>query len=348
MKLGKRLVLMLLACIFVGPLPLAAQGPLQWHGYAQLRYGRTDPASGFSVRRAKVWMKGRVPQVAGLSFKVQAIFRNGSSGALVLQDVFAEYRRRMVAVRAGQFVPSFSLQRSQPDYLIPLVERAAVVEALIPGSRTMGRDIGVQGTLASPSGSARLTAGLFNGVGANRTPAGEGDLLATGRVVLKHDLGSDVRGSLGASLAWRRTRGTDVGVLSTEGASFAGRDVRWGVDGRVAGARWALQGEYLRADLDGEISSGYYALGDVALTSRDEVAVSMERMGAAVQTTASGGPWYVAGYTRFLGGNPGGAPAACRLGAHGLPTKVTTDFRVRFDHGRTRAGAAVQLQLFMR
>jgi hypothetical protein len=38
-------------------------------------------------------LKGPVLGVDRLAFKVQGIFRNGSSGAFVLQDVFAEYGR---------------------------------------------------------------------------------------------------------------------------------------------------------------------------------------------------------------------------------------------------------------
>lgn len=337
-----------LAGALVGAGSLTAQTSVQWHGYAQLRYGSADPANGFGVRRAKLWAKGAIPGVDDLAFKVQGIFRNGAAGALVLQDVFAEYRRRVLSVRVGQFVPAFSLQRSQPDYLVPLVERAAVVETLIPGARTMGRDIGVQGLIASPSGSARLAAGLFNGTGADRNVVGDGDFLATGRLVLAKKLGAGARGTLGGSLAWRRTKGTDVGVLSSQAGSFAGRDVRWGVDARLASEGWKIQGEYLHADLDGETSSGYYALGDVALTRRDELAVSVERLDTPVRTATSGGLWYVADYTRFLGDGSSGLSSGTPARDAPFPTKLMTDVRVRFDHGRARAGAGVQLQVFVR
>lgn len=336
-----------LAGALVGAGSLTAQSAIQWHAYAQVRYGRADPADGFSVRRAKLWAEGAVPGVDGLAFKVQGIFRNGAAGAFVLQDVFAEYRRRALSVRVGQFIPDFSLQRSQPDYLVPLVERAAVVGTLIPGARTMGRDIGAQALLASPTGWARLAAGIFNGAGADRNAVGEGDFLATGRLVLARALGAGARGSLGGSLAWRQTKGTNVGVLSSEAGSFAGRDVRWGVDARLATEGWNIQGEYLHADLNGETSSGYYALGDVALTGRDELAVSVERLDTFVRTATSGGLWYVAGYTRYLGDGSSGASSGKPERDAPFPTKLMTDVRVRFDHGHARAGAAVQLQVFV-
>ncbi|MEJ2678559.1 MAG: porin, partial [Gemmatimonadota bacterium] len=290
--------------------PLAAQGVVRWHGYTQLRYGRADPLTGFTVRRAKLWMKGPVPGVAHLSFKVQGIFRDGASGAFVLQDVFADYGGPRAKVRVGQFVPAFSLERSQPDYLVPLIERAAVVETLIPGARTMGRDVGAQVFLAPGSGAVHLDVGLFDGSGANRPPGGEGDFLTTGRLVLSTDVGAGAKASLGGSLAWRRTLGTDVGVLSTAGSDFTGSDLRWGGDARLAGPGWAVQGEYLHSDLEGEASRGFYVLGDLAVSRRDEVALSVEQL-KTPDPNVRREPWYIAGFTHRLGGGqslvPGGA-----------------------------------------
>lgn len=329
--------------------PLAAQGVVQWHGYAQLRYGRTDPVTGFSVRRAKLWMKGPVPGVAHLSFTVQGVFRNAASGAFVLQDVFADYGGSRAKVRVGQFVPAFSLQRSQPDYRVPLIERAAVVETLIPGARTMGRDIGAQMFLAPGSGALHLDLGLFNGAGGNRPAGREGDFLTTGRFTLATGVGAGTTASLGGSVAWRRTHGTDVGPLSTAGSGFAGSDLRWGGDARLAGPGWEVQGEYLHADLGGEASEGFYVLGDLAVSPRDEVALSVERLKTPDANVRSD-PWYIAGFTHRLGGEgfraSGGQPGKNRP-ARPLPTKLMGDVRCRFVDGKPAVGAAVQLQIFL-
>lgn len=350
----------------VGVRPLAAQERVQWHGYAQLRYGRTDPSTGFSVRRAKLWATGPVPGVDHLDFKVQGIFRDAASGAFVLQDAFVEYRSSTVSVKVGQLVPDFSLQRSQPDYLVPLVERAAVVDNLIPGARTLARDIGAQGLFISSGGTVHIAAGIFNGRGANRSVGAEGDFLGTGRLVLAEALTPGVRGGVGGSVAWRHTKGTDVGVLSTTSGAFAGRDVRWGLEGHLEGDRWEIQGEYLHADLEGQYSRGYYALADAFLTPRDQVALSVERL-QAVGSSAPDDPWYVAGYTRYLNAavarrgrssrrGPGDSTASStsRRGGFGnplthgaYPTKVMTDLRVQVHAGRAQVGAAVQLQVFV-
>lgn len=338
-----------LAWAIVGAAGLAAQDPIEWHGYAQLRYGRSDPVTGFEVRRAKLWLSGPVPDVSHLDFRVQGIFRGSVSDAFVLQDVFVQYGGRHASVRVGQFVPAFSLERSQPDYLLPLIERAAVVETLIPGARTMGRDIGVGGSLVPASGPLHLDMGVFNGSGANRLPGANGDFLATGRVTLSERLGTGPRGTLGGSVAWRRTRGADVGVLSTQGANFAGHGFRWGTDARLVGAGWEIQGEYLHVDLEGEISHGYYVLGSLDLSARNQVAISVEQLsvaGAEVPT----GPWYIAGFTHVLGGTtPGmldGKPTKSAA-RRPMPTKVMADVRFHVVDGAAKFGAAVQLQVFV-
>ncbi|MCG6956867.1 MAG: OprO/OprP family phosphate-selective porin [Gemmatimonadetes bacterium] len=345
MRRGGALAAVLVGVLLAAP-PLAAQGAVQWQGYVQLRYGRTDPTSGFSVRRAKLWMKGSVPGVAHLAFKIQGIFRNGSSRAFVLQDVFAEYRRSAIALRFGQLVPDFSLQRSQPDYRVPLLERASVVETLIPGARTLGREIGAQVLLAPQSGWLHAAAGIFNGSGANRVPGSEGDYLATGRLVLAHGLGSGVGVSVGGSAVWRETHGTDVGVLSIGSSPFSGRDQRWGTEARLWGGRWNVQGEYLRANLAGEVSEGFYVLGTVAVGSSDQVTLSEERLDAA-GGAPSGEPWFVFGFTRYLQTAPQGSKAFMPWDEK-YPTKVTTDIRVCPGGGQAKVGAAVQVQMFLR
>lgn len=294
-------------------------------------------------------MKGPVPGIAHLSFKVQGIFRNAASGAFVLQDVFADYGGPRTKIRVGQFVPAFSLQRSQPDYLVPLIERAAVVETLIPGARTMGRDIGAQVFLAPGSQAVHLDLGLFDGSGANRPASREGDFLTTGRFTLAANVGSGAKASLGGSVAWRRTHGADVGVLSTAGPSFAGSDFRWGGDARLAGPGWEVQGEYLHADLAGDASEGFYVLGDLAVSRRDELALSVQQLKTPAAAVRSD-PWYVAGFTHLFGGEEFRAPAG-RPGrsarARPLPTKLMGDVRCRFADGKATMGAAVQFQVFL-
>ncbi len=336
------------ALIAFGAAPLSAQSALQWHGYAQIRYANSSDSAGFSLRRAKLWMSGPVPGVGGLSFKMQGIFRNDAQGAVVLQDMFAEYRARAVSVKVGQMVPDFSLERFQPDYRIPLVERAAVVNALVPGATTLARDIGAQITLVPDSRTFHLSLGLFNGSGANRLSTSRGDYLTTARGTLTRDLGDGVTGSIGGSFEMRLTNGMSVGVLTPTG-SFAGHESRWGVESRVASGTWALQGEYLEAHLEDQVSHGFYVLGTYALSDADEAALSVEQLRTPRphQPTA---PWYIVGFDHFLdrskhhtaqlGGSPDDMGGAS-------PTKLMADVRVRPDGSSAQYAATLQLQVFV-
>ena len=145
-----------------------AQQKVNWNGYLQYRFSDNYlNQTNFSVRRAKFWVNGLLPTDEGnWSYKLQANFLQQVKFQFLLQDVLVSYKINMFEVTAGQFVPDFSLQRKQPDYSIPLDERADVVNALVPGSETMARDIGVE-LKFDDSKTGSFAFGFFNGNGAN-------------------------------------------------------------------------------------------------------------------------------------------------------------------------------------
>ncbi len=344
----KPAALLLLALAILPAAPLAGQSAFQWHAYGQIRYARSSTSSGFSLRRGKLWLTGPVPGVESLSVKVQGIFRNGAQGALVLQDLYAEYGGGLASLRVGQMIPDFTLQRSQPDFRVPLTERAGVVDALIPGSTTLARDIGAQITLGPTSGGYHLSAGLFNGSGANRVNTAKGNFLATARGTFTRTL-RGARTTVGGSLELRSTDGMDVGVLSPTGAPFAGHEHRWGVEAHLSASRWSLQGEYLEGHLGSAVSRGFYALGTYAVSPDDEAALSVEQL-----TTPRAGepadPWYIVGFDHFLGapagdGGRGGRPPNGDGGA--TPSKLMMDVRIRPTTADTQYQVTVQLQVFV-
>ncbi len=147
---------------------LFAQEKINWNGYLQFRFSDDYyNQAGFSIRRAKLWLNGSLPTANNnWSYKLQANFFQQSKYQFLLQDVYVKYSTGFFEAAIGQFVTDFSLQRKQSDYLIPLVERAAVINALVPASETMARDIGVEAKLIlNNNGSFSL--GFFNGNGAN-------------------------------------------------------------------------------------------------------------------------------------------------------------------------------------
>jgi hypothetical protein len=194
-----------------------------------------------------------------------------------------------------------------------------------------------------------LSAGIFNGAGANHASGKEGSFLATTRLTCTHDLSPGVTGTVGVSGAWRRTSGTDVGIVSTAGDAFSGRDRRWGVEAHVLGEGWEVQGEYLEGHLEDETARGFYLLGDYAISPADQLVLSLERL----RTPGSGDdedPWYIVGFNRSLN-----APAVRTAGharipdesSGGTPDRLMADVRFRHSGTGTEYGAEVQLQFFL-
>ena len=309
--------------------PLRAQDPVAWHGYAQLRFAAGRDTSGFSVRRAKAWVEGSAPGEARLHFRMQALFRAASGGTLVLQDVYAEYRAGGASLRAGQMVPDFSLQRSQADWRIPLVERASAVNALVPAAATLARDIGAQVTVAR--GHWHASAGLFNGNGANHVANEDRKFLSTARATYTAHAWREIEWEVGGSAAYRRSSGLDFsGLLGGGGARFTGTDSRWGVESRVMGRRWQVQAEYLHARLDSASAWGWYALAAYSINTRSQLAASCEVLRAPNPVNANE-PWYILAYNHFVAGDD---------------AKLMFDARAQFANPRANYAAAAQLQLF--
>ena len=329
----------LAGCLALAALLLAATGrtaagqgatPPPWSGYVQTRF--TDDyadVTGFSVRRAKLWIRGKAPAGAHWYYKVQSLFRYQNAGALVLQDVYAEYRRDAFTLRFGQQVPAFSLQRSRPDYRIPLIERARAVDALIPAAETLARDVGVQALWHTPDGRAHVAFGVFNGNGANRKGNENRHFLFTHRAWYRAG-GKALSVQIGYSLAYRRAGALAFRKILDPSARFSGDDFRWGVDARLEAPHGRLQAEYLEARLGSDAARGWYALAAFDVTPRDELALSVDRYDDLVPET-SNRPWFILGLNHFFAGH--------RL-------QASLDNRIRFRRNHTDIQTTAQLQLF--
>lgn len=311
--------------------PLDAQQGAYWRGYAQVRFTEGSGVQGFSVRRAKLWIAGPAPVGEHLYFKVQGLFRPRVSGAFVLQDVYAEYRWRLGSVRAGQLVPDFSLQRHQPDFEIPLVERAAIINMLIPSATTLARDIGAQVTLGSRR-SWHASLGLFNGNGANHLANEDKKFLATGRATYTAALASTVAWEFGASAAYRRSDGIDLSKILGDSQPFAGTDFRWGIETHVSSRRWEIQAEYLEARLGNDVARGYYAVADLMVSNRNQIVASTELIHVP-NPGIRGDSWYSLGLNHYISGHR---------------AKLMIDGRAQFADQATDYIATVQFQLMFR
>lgn len=303
---------------------------MQWGGYTQVRFTGSRDSLGFTIRRAKLWLDGAAPFASALHFRVQAIFRGSSGSAFTLQDAWVGYGAGASSIRAGQMVPDFSLERSQADATIPLIERAGPVNALIPSATTGARDIGAQATLQPVRALWHVSVGLFNGNGGNAPGNEDKRFLVTGRAVWVVQLGGADTVALGGSAAYRKTGGLVFQQILGRTTPFAGEDFRWGAEGRLAGPRWGLQSEYLRARLGTAEAWGYYVLGSYRLVPQYALAASVERL-VLPNASAVNDPWYILGLTRYIRGDR---------------AKVMLDGRVQAGAARPDYATALQCQLY--
>ncbi len=230
-------------------------------GCVQIRWESAHgDRAGFSVRRAKVWKKGRVAGAPGWSYKLQMETDSRRRGRPHLQDAYAEFRSGRWRVRFGQMVPEFSLERSQWDCYLPVAERSRAVNALHPGAETDCRDIGAAVTLDTLLGGAHVSLGLFNGTGANRLAGSANGGMVVGRLFWRLQAGSCGRGHVGASFMRRRAHEQTFRKIFGDGRLFSGTDTRLGVEvsWRVKTVR--MQAEMLRGTLGRWRADGGYAL----------------------------------------------------------------------------------------
>ena len=282
--------------------PLPSQAQLTWGGYLQSRFSSDfHSTTGFSIRRAKLYTTAVAPFDTNLSARMQAIFRWQNAGTLTLQDVYAEYRLHGLSFRAGQFVPEFSLQRLQPDAAMPVVERALVVDALVPSAETYARDIGAQLALY-PLSHWRVTFGAFNGNGGNQCGNNDRQLLYVARSTFQASISDSIQVHLGTSFAYRNKSAMTFKKIFGTAMPFSGRDVRWGGEVRLAAPWWSLQAEYLQANLETRKASGYYILGSVFLDKTNEFAGLVEQL-QDLDPTTNDAAWYGAGWNHYFAEN---------------------------------------------
>ncbi len=327
----KRILFLIVGTLlFISGGNLFAQSKFEWNGYLQFRFSDNYlDQTGFSVRRAKLWADGSLPLDAGLwSYKIQATFYNKEGYPFTLQDVLLRYRINGFEITAGQFVTDFSLQRNQPDYSIPLVERAGVINSLLPTASSMGRDIGTEIKYKGQAGGVSL--GFFNGNGVN-TLSSKRNFLYTNRAYINLKSGNTTV-EAGYSLAYRKDNGIAFAKIFEGGVTYSGNDFRYGLDAKLNTGVFELQGEYIEAHLGTQKPHGYYVLADYLLSKNDLVALSTEKLNDLNPST-SNNPWYIIGYSRFIKSNY---------------IKISLDNRFQFNNGKTNSLTVLQVQYFFK
>lgn len=254
-----------LAAQMAGP-PLTLGGLLR--AGARVEPDAADRRDGFEVFDARLSLEGGVGII--FDYFLQGAFEGGEdpagtgeAGARVelLDARLTVPFRREVRVSIGRFKAPFGGERLRSKDEIRFLERAMASDAIAPG-----RQVGIELHGDALEGRLAYRGGAFNGNG-RAVGNDNGAFLWAGRVqyntVGPIEFYEDLVVQVGANLAYssdsavRLGPGLDGSVTGEEGLpagvdleSWAGDRLLFGMDLHLSYRGWALDGEYLRADLD--------------------------------------------------------------------------------------------------
>ncbi len=271
------------------PLVTAAKS-LTLSGYAQVLGVVWDPGvNTFSLRRARIGLSGDI--LKNLKFKILVDVMKSPA----LLDALVEFEpSKILNVRVGQFLVPFSLESVTPTRDLDMINRAAVVDTLVPGrdNGSSGRDIGT--ALYGSYAIFEYTVGLFNGSGINKTDTNSHKDWS-GRLVV-HPFKFL---SLGGSLYLGKQD-------STPGAPLVRRD-REGLEAALILKAFSLKSEYIHAQDDliskagGYVQAGFFALPArlQALLRYDWLDLDRSVAGDAKNVITAGVNWFILGRTKL-------------------------------------------------
>ncbi len=307
------------------------KGTMEWNGYIQTRLSSNfDKSTEFTIRRAKLWVNGTLPQADYITYKVQLVYRSFKDDALMFQDAYANLRLGGYgSLRAGRFVPDFMLQRGQPDYKIPVLERAAVINGLIHNEKQMAREIGAQYTFQSDASPLHFSLGLFNANVDKPEHSKDNSLLVTSRASVKVFNAGEKWLVLGASAAYRHLNNTSLTTIYKADSLLSGNDFRWGLEAQLHFNSLELQGEFVQANINSDVANGYYGLATWSFAHKYQSVFFTEKYDDLNPAT-SNNAWYGIGFNYQISGR----------------TNLMADFKGRTVMGSSVKGGDIQLQVF--
>ncbi len=244
----------------------------EFNGYIQVR-GVTnfDDYNSFMLRRLKLWVKSTPEFSRHWSYKVQTTLSSLKDEHFFLQDVMIKYSVGTFSIEVGQFVPQFSLERFQSDYRLPLMERAAVINALIPDGTLGVRDLGLQANYKAKNNLVQTHLGIFNGYGIKEYRFANQGFMIVQKSSLNLPLFTGYLG-MGYSFQYRRAENLAIPKVLPDTVNYSGPDVRYNIFVVYRGRKLWLQGEYLNANFSGSRAWGYYMFSALRLNKSRFVA----------------------------------------------------------------------------
>lgn len=273
---------------------------MDFNGYIQIRgISNFDDYNSFSVRRLKFWIKSQPEFSEHWYYKIQTTFSSLLQEKFFLQDVKLGYKTGLFTFDIGQFVPQYSLQRFQPDYKIPAIERANVINALIPNGTIGVRDIGVQANLKSQNKILETHLGIFNGYGIKEYRFNNQGYMITHKTSFNFLLNKKNKFQIAYSLQYRKSENLRIPHVLPDSILFTGKDFRYNFSVRFNSKIFDIQAEYLNADFDGKLANGAYILSGININNRNQIVLSYEDYNDLISST-NDLPYYRLAYNYYI------------------------------------------------
>lgn len=277
---------------------IKASDYFDFNGYIQLRgISDFDDYTSFSVRRLKFWIKPKKDFSKHWEYKIQTTFTSFQQEKFFLQDVKISYKTKLFSIDLGQFVPEYSLERFQHDYSLPSIERAKVINTLIPNGTLGVRDIGIQANFHTKSNLFITHIGLFNGYGIKEYRFNNKGYMITNKSELNLSLNTNEL-KIGYSLQYRYAENLKLKDIFSEDYLFTGDDFRYNFFALFKSRKFRIQAEYLNADFNGLKSYGYYILSSLDI-KKSQIVFSFEYYKDLIDTTIDK-PYYRIAYNYLI------------------------------------------------
>lgn len=330
--MDKRSIIIIISLLLFTTVTVAQErgSGVNWNGYTQASFTTNfNDIHSFAMRRMKLWLFKKPDLKSSWGFKVQTTLTSLQNQKFFLQDVEAYYVHKNIRINIGQFVPEYSLQRFQPDYSIPLTDRAPVINTLIPNGKLGVRDIGIELNLTSRNKKVETWLGLFNGTGIQTYQLNNSGFMLTNKSQV-HLLKNKV--TAGYSFMFRKADQLPLKNILPDSVLFSGNDIRYNLFVKYSIPKFEIQAEYLYANLDGQIAHGYYILSTINL-NKNQISASWNQYNDLIAST-SDAPTVHLGYNYLVNGNK---------------LKIMFDNGVQIDKGRLKNYlATIQLQYFFK
>lgn len=293
---------LLILLVFAGLSAVAQEKPnekpFDFNGYIQVR-GISDFGNynSFQIRRLKVWLKSTPEFSKHWSYKIQTTVTSLQQEKFFLQDVELAYKINNFSFDFGQFVPEYSLERFESDYKLPVIERAKVINSLIPDGTLGVRDIGVQINYETKNKVLCSHFGLFNGYGIKEYRFNNSGFMLTNKSAVQIPI-LDNKFEFGYSIMYRKAQNMTIPNVLPDTVIFSGDDFRYNFFAKFESKFIEMQAEYLTAFLNNQKSYGYYLTSAINF-NKNQIVFSYEDYHDLINETKDN-PFYRIGYNYYI------------------------------------------------